>query len=202
MSSGSAGIFPHNFWSLVVLVWHLYGRALCMVWKPKCADASQVGVTSNINKCELMQSWLCKNKNQVAPLNNVKFDIAAWAPVVSNTGWTRNVCDGLKDEGLIKFWKAFTKKVLKTLTHPISTCLHTRQLRLMISPTSSTQSDNGPVSSFSSKHGYTPISWTQLSCWCTSKPLQSRTWMTHPRKLMRNVLSKSILFSRSGIPRC
>lgn len=35
---------------------------------------------------------------QVAPLNNVKFDIGAQALVVSNMGWTHTARDGLKDE--------------------------------------------------------------------------------------------------------
>ena len=52
---------------------------------------------------------------QVVPLKNVKFDIGAWALVVSNTGWARTSRAVLKDEGLVKFWEAFMKKILKTL---------------------------------------------------------------------------------------
>ena len=52
---------------------------------------------------------------QVDPLNDVKFNFAVQAPVVANTGWTRNACDSLKDEELVKFQEAFTKKILKML---------------------------------------------------------------------------------------
>ena len=52
---------------------------------------------------------------QVVPLNDVKFDISSTTPAASNTGWTRTARAALKDEGLVKFREAFTKKVLKTL---------------------------------------------------------------------------------------
>ena len=48
-------------------------------------------------------------------LHDGVFDVARTDPVATTTGWTRAARTALKDEGLVRFREAVTKKILKSL---------------------------------------------------------------------------------------
>ena len=48
-------------------------------------------------------------------LHDGEFDVSRADPIATTTGWTRAARTALKDEGLVRFREAVTKKILKTL---------------------------------------------------------------------------------------
>ena len=48
------------------------------------------------------------------PSTDVVFDLNQAAPKASTAGYTREICEKLENDGLVKFRESFVKKLIKT----------------------------------------------------------------------------------------
>ena len=125
----------------------------------------------SIDWCQSSISEWCQVRYQ----DDVKFDISARSLVAANMGWTRNACDGLKDDGLVKFWEAFMKKILKTL---ISSNLNVSSFKVTV---------NGQQSRRISDSRISPNENSSEGLRATKRPILSRrAWhfVLSPRNLL------------------